>query len=492
MVAWTAVGSASDFFTCWVADMGPYIGPDRVPHPAYLPTEANEVDYYVGVPNPGVALGDGGLFDALADSYTYNNGGSSHEDTLSGQGVDPSSARIYVAWYDPADPADPSDLTLPTVTPEGLVPPSLVAGGLGPIGVPSHWSDWQPGYTVSGDGIYVSPTPADGPAAYIRSAGVGIEKTNASRGGSDPFPFDPHDLRDMGTGIVPAARGATPAGGSLRGIAKASGSKLGQLGVAAFAPPDAAFYDWTANVELGQQAAQWQVPDLALGATEPAPLAGLGVTWEPRPDGSPGWDWEGSVPVHVRWADIPIIQTPTSENAGVFLQSGDYDPAAYTFAIPVEYFAAPGNLAQSDAWVDLTGAVKIGEATLNFGLTDGGAGPGHMTSTPSTYTLDLSAADFAEMTIVAQVKALRSGGGELFADVPEIPQTGAHNWLNSFTYDVLADTRVGPDQGEMFGNGGPGNGLITFTAQTPRWRYWVPGGLVYPAAVSGGYWGVRL
>lgn len=143
--AWVVVDHDSYFGVAWAADCGPYTGPDLPDPPAWMPPEADELDYYIGVPNPSGAeqgFQDGSYTDGnVTDVYRFRSG----PDEETGSDVQPIDAgsHLIIVFYPTGFPTDPGDLTTPpSKAPLALVAPGYVSGAHGPFYGLGHWSDW--------------------------------------------------------------------------------------------------------------------------------------------------------------------------------------------------------------------------------------------------------------------------------------------------------------------------------------------------------------
>lgn len=148
---WSIVTGAAWLPDSLAADVGEYIGPWPPPPPEWVPADAGEIDYYVGLPNTTLEdFADGTYPTAVGYSYRYRNPDLSEQHGTGGPystgGADESvvtpGSHLIVVWFDP-DYSAPGDMPTPSVEPEAVVPSTLVAGCSGPVRGPGHWSDWQ-------------------------------------------------------------------------------------------------------------------------------------------------------------------------------------------------------------------------------------------------------------------------------------------------------------------------------------------------------------
>lgn len=339
------------------------------------------------------------------------------------------------------------------------------------------WSDWQPGYVVGG-----RSQSRGGSYANTVNALVDIPKRSPAAGGTDTGTYPAQDLIVLGTQAVAQARGVSNPSFTSRGnapLATVSAQKSGNVNTSTGFKN----FDWRAQVQLAEQGYEWEAVPPVLASTQPAPMAGLrqGTDWDYGPDG--GWQWETSELPEVTWDDIPVmvVGTYSAGNSGAVLQVGS---ATTSFSAAVEYFAVPGNPLNEGVLTDLSSAVKIGEATLNFTLVQGLVNANGMISPSKSNTVWAVSAvgQHNKIAIVSRLKAARTGGAELFIDLPEIPQTANGNRSNNYTYNLGSSASIGTNNGPQ--------PLVndnlsqpTYTVQMPRWRYWI---------VERGYWGVRL
>lgn len=136
---WVALdGTDPDTFgaTCWVSDVGAYVGPIPVPEldPAVvLPVDASKVTYLIVPPNPdgddGHVAGSGAYAYTITDHFRQEY----LPDELDVYG-DPSAldsgAHLFVMWFPFGSGLAPADLPVMVISPFDLAPAGWVAGGL--------------------------------------------------------------------------------------------------------------------------------------------------------------------------------------------------------------------------------------------------------------------------------------------------------------------------------------------------------------------------
>ena len=136
-------GVAAGYFgdSYWVSDCGLYVGPWPPVFPATLPEGCDQMEWYIGTPNPNGQpneFQDGSYPDStVSDLWNYGSGPRSSLDEPLAPG-----SHLMLLW----GPTDYQTMPVPPVEPESLIPAGYVTGGAPPppvTPIPGAWSAWQ-------------------------------------------------------------------------------------------------------------------------------------------------------------------------------------------------------------------------------------------------------------------------------------------------------------------------------------------------------------